>query len=250
MKLSSDVNTIFAYGDDTHKFHRAVYLYMISKKRTHYILLSKIKSSFIYTYKKYLSTSCVIIEKAIRDERHDRIGALSTTYKPSPLVISTSVRKLIDDHIKVESERNFNFNENTIRKFVSSMLLSYSIPELYENDNSLGEFREKYLLDAEKRAEEVLNKFLHFFSDFDCMNIESYANYMNWVNKIKKSKFDVFHNKQDYEDIIICAEFLCYNDEIGKLSFFTCDRECYRSVGVVAKEYEQRIGFVNLIELK
>ena len=61
-------------------------------------------------------------------------------------------------------------------------------------------------MEAEKRAEEILNKFLHFFHSFYVMNIEQYDTYEEWIQKIKESKYKIFDNKKDYEDILLAAE--------------------------------------------
>ena len=98
-----------------------------------------------------------------------------------------------------------------------------------------------------QKAEEILNKFLHFFHSFYVMNIEQYDTYEEWIQKIKESKYKIFDNKKDYEDILLAAEILSCNQDIGTMGFFTCDKEIHRSIIVVAKEYQQKIGHVLLI---
>lgn len=248
MKTASDVNTIFAYGDEFHELHKAVSLHMVRNVRGKYVLLNKVKSHFIYTYRDYLTTSCTLIDQAIREYKHKLSKAPSQTYKPSNLAISANIDALISKYLSDMSNQN-NFNLRSVKKFISQMLAEYSVPELMENEKALGEFREKYLEGAEKRALEVLNKFIRFFKawDFELMQIEQYSYYQNWIGKIKKSTKDVFCNKQDMEDIQVAAEFLSYNEEIALLSFFTCDVNCAQSIRMVAQEYRQKIGQVDLI---
>lgn len=248
MDISSDVNTIFAYCDSLHKYHKSVLSFMMRQKRSTYILLDKVKSHFIYTYKDYLSTCCIIIEQAIRDQRLERSKSPSKTYKPSAFAISSHVRSLVDKKL-VELCENKNFDFIATKQFVDLILSEYSIPDLYENEKVLGEFRERYLVGSEKIATTIVNKFLRFFYKFEEINLNQYTHYNNWLDKIKDSKNNVFKNKQDYEDMTLAAEFLCYNQEIGILYFFGCDSNCCRSIEVVAKEYDLKIGKITLINL-
>src|SRR3989339_240293 len=236
MKLSSDVNTIFAYGNSNDLFHNKVWLFMAKNKRNDYVLLARVKHVFIYTYKDYLTTCCAIIEIAIREEKTKRSKSPSETYKPSTLALSANIHQQIEKFIKEKSEE-ITFNIGGVKNFINLLLTEYSIPELFENNGVFGEFREKYNVEAEKRAEEILNKFLHFFHSFYVMNIEQYDTYEEWIQKIKESKYKIFDNKKDYEDILLAAEILSCNQDIGTMGFFTCDKEIHRSIIVVAKEY-------------
>jgi len=246
MKISSDVNTIFAYGDKNHILHKNVCLHMIKNNKKNYVLLSKVKSHFIYTYKDYLTDCCIVLEKSIREEKERRSKSPSKTYQPSLFAISASVRKLINDFIK-EKAKNQNFNSNAAKNFISLLLTDYSIPELYKNKDSFAEFREKYLVQAEERALEILNKFLKFYRKFELMNIEQYVSFKDWFNKIKDSNKNVFKNKKDYEDMNIAAELLSFNQDISILDFFTCDKDFYYSLKNIVVEYSQKIGQVHLI---
>ena len=247
MNISSDVNVVFAYADSKHIFHRGVLAHIAKKQRDTFIIISKLKSHFIYTYKDYLVTACIIIEKAIRDERHHRSKSPSKTYKPNVFTISASINALINDYLEVESAKFMNFNISGARDFINLLLTDYSIPKLYEDDEALANFREKYNLDAEKQAEDVINRFVKLFNGFECMNIEDYTNYELWLEKIKKSKQKVFENKRDTEDMRIAAEFLVYNEEKGKLGFFTCDKNCHFSILAMAKEYNLKLGKMHLV---
>lgn len=246
MKIASDVNIIFAYSDENHIYHKKTIFYLARIKRFHHILLAKVKAHFIYTYTNYLTTGCVIIDHAVREHRKERANSPSTTYKPSPLAISANIDKLIQDYINLEASKKGNFNSKGVRNFINLLLTDYSIPELYESNDKLGEFREKYLIQAEQRALETLNKFLSFFQNFDLVNIEKYNNFEIWINNIKNSKKDI-KIKHDLEDILVVAEYLSFNEEIEKLGFFTCDKECYNSIKLIAKEHNLTIGRVDLI---
>ncbi len=56
MKTSSDVNTIFAYGNRDDIFNKKVLLFRAKKMKYKYVLLSNVSASFVYTYKDRLST--------------------------------------------------------------------------------------------------------------------------------------------------------------------------------------------------
>ncbi|NQU78619.1 hypothetical protein HQ545_02520 [Candidatus Woesearchaeota archaeon] len=247
MKISSDVNCIFAYADPQHIFHRPVISYIVKKQRDTFVLLSKLKSNFMYTYKDYLATSCIIIEKAIRDERTIRDASPSKTYKPSILSISANINSKIEKYLLEESEKCLNFNMSGTRKFINIILTEFSIPKLYEDNEVLAKFREKYVVEAEKQAEEVVNRFIKRFNNFECVNIEDYSMYDKWTTRIKKSKHNVFQNKQDVEDISIASEFLAFNSEKSKLAFFTSDVNCHKSILKIAKEYSLKTGHLHLI---
>ncbi len=247
MKISSDVNAVFAYADRKHIYHKGILAHIAKKQRDTFILLSKLKSNFIYTYKDYLTTSCIIIEKAVRDERKNRLKSPSKTYRPSILVITRSINVLIEKHLLDESSKFMNFNTSAVREFINMLLTDYSIPKLYEDDESLASFREKYVLDAEKQAEDIINRYVKRFNGFECVNIDDYESYEDWLTKIKKSKQNLFKEKKDFEDMTIGAEFLAYNDEVARLGFFTCDKNCHDSIVAMAKEQGLVIGSTHLI---
>ena len=112
MKLSSDVNTIFAYGNSNDLFHNKVWLFMAKNKRNDYVLLARVKHVFIYTYKDYLTTCCAIIEIAIREEKTKRSKSPSETYKPSTLALSANIHQQIE-------------------KFCNSFAGSFLVPDEY-----------------------------------------------------------------------------------------------------------------------
>lgn len=245
MRITSDVNCIFAYIDSLHKYHNKVSLFMAKNKRSGYVILAMVRATFIYTYKDYLTTACIIVEQAIRDEKTKR-NRSSSDYKPSPLAIAANVDKRIEDYIKERIE-NANINGGAVKSFVNLMLTDYSIPILFQNDKALGEFREKYLINAEDNAAKELDRFLKFFNRFALMNIEEYENYNEWVEKIKSSNNDIFNHKKDVEDMRLVAELLCFTEKTGPILFFTCDKKCHDSIQIVAKEYKVKIGPLFLI---
>ncbi len=252
MKTASDVNTIFAYNDSSHFFHRPVCLHMAKNIRGKYVLLDKVKANFIHTYRTYMTDCEIIIEKSVREYKQKLSSSPSKTYTPSLLAISKNVDSIIAGHLKKMSN-NMDFNIKAIRIFITLMLSDYSIPELVKNDTALGDFKEKYLLKAEERAKDSLNKFVKFFksNEFELMNIGQYETYDEWVKKIKNSKNNsIFKNKKDYEDITIAAELFAFNSEISKLAFFTTDSDFQYSTPKISKEYKQEIGNITLISNK
>ena len=246
MKTASDVNVIFAFGDSTHFFHKKVCLHMAKHIKNNYLLLLKVKSHFIYTYSNQLKDCVIIIDKSIREYKKKRNKSPFKTYKPSHLAISAAINKLIDNYI-IEKANISNFCVKSAKKFVNSLLTKYSIPTLYENDKLFGEFREEYLVESEEKAMEIINRFLKFFRNFEVMNIEQYTTYESWMDKIKKSSKKVFDNKQDYEDIIIAAEYFAYNAEISQINFFTTDQTMGKSIPKISKEYSQKTGKITII---
>ena len=129
MELSSDVNTIFAYNDKIHPYNKNVISFMIKNKRSTYMLLDRVKSHFIYTYKNYLSECCIVIEQSIRDSKAERSRSPSKTYNPSLFAISTNIRGLIDKKLKELYDRK-NFDFSSTKRFVDLLLSEYSIPDL------------------------------------------------------------------------------------------------------------------------
>lgn len=248
MAISSDVNTIFAYTNPNHKFHRAVCLYIAKKKRYPYFLLAKVSNSFVFTYKNLLADCGNIIIKEILEYREER-NKSGAKYKLNAYAISAIINKKINSALDKSNSQYLNFDYKTAKEFIDKLLSDFSIPEMFENDHSLGEFREKYVTESEKRAAEKLNEFLNFFQNFETIKIEQYDNYDVWLQNIKSSKNPVFKNKQDFEDMKIAAEFLSYNQDFGQLSFFSSDKDMIDSIIQIGKEYRQRVGDMNLIKV-
>jgi hypothetical protein len=248
MKTASDVNIIFAYDDSSHLFHKNVCFFMMQHIRDNYLLLVKVKAHFTHTYSGYLKDSAIIIDKSIREHRNERRNSPSQIYKPSHLAISANITKKIDDYVN-EKSRNSNFSAKTAKVFINQLLSEYSIPTLFEDDKAFGEFREKYMEGAEKKALDVLNRFLKFFNNkYESMNIEQYKTYDEWMIKIKKSPQNIFENKQDYEDIQVASEYFAYNKEFGKANFFTTDLIMGDSLKKAAREFKLEIGLVHVIK--
>ena len=245
MPVSSDVNTIFAFADDQDLFHIPVALVMVPYKRKDvYILLDEVKSSFIYTYSNFLKEAGTIIEKSIIDYKEKRSNKLK---KPTSFAINAIVRQKIKEKIEEQSKKKF-FNYDTVNRFINKMLSKYSITSLYEESEKLAEFRENYLIKAEDEADREISLFLNKFKNFEIINFPDIQTFEEWLDKIKKSKLKIFKNKRDYEDMRIAAQFLGYNQEIGKLAFITCDKEFHRSLEIISKKFNQPVGNLTLIK--
>ena len=66
MTISSDVNVIFGYIDDTDLFHIPVLCFLAPyNRKDNYLLLDEVKVSFIHTYSYFLKNVCSFIEKSI-----------------------------------------------------------------------------------------------------------------------------------------------------------------------------------------
>ncbi len=246
MSISSDVNVIFAFVNELDSFHIPVFLFLAPYKRKDiYVLLDNVKVSFIYTYSNYLKDACVLIEKSIIDLKNDRVNIKR---KLSPFAINAIVNQKIKEKLKELSNKD-NSNIDAIKRFINRMLSEYSIISLFENNDKLAEFREKYLIESEKESDVEITRFLSKFKKFEIVNQYDLKKNKEWLNRIKASELDIFENKNDYEDMKIASEFLAYNDEKGRLSFMTCDREFYRSLGILTNNENLKIGKLKLIRL-
>ena len=246
MPISSDVNVIFAFVNELDSFHIPVFLFLAPYKRKDvYVLLDNVKVSFIRTYSDYLKESCVLIEKSIIDLKNDRANIKR---KLSPFAINTIINQKIKDKLKELSNKD-NSNIDAIKRFINKMLSEYSIISLFEDNNKLAEFREKYLIESEKKSVVEITRFLTKFKKFEIVNQYDLKNNKKWLHRIKTIKLEIFNNKNDFEDIKIASEFLAYNEEKGRLSFTTCDREFYRSLGILTNNEDIKIGKLNLIRL-
>jgi len=247
MEISSDVNVIFAYIEETDRFHVPVVVFLSPYKRAgYYILLDQVKTSFIYTYSDFLRDTCTFIEKSIIDYRESRSGILK---KPSPFLINSVMRQKIKDRIEKSVDKN-DARYDTINRFVKKLLTEYSIVLLYENRDKLAEFRIKYLEMAEKEADSAISRFLRKFKDFEVINFADVENFDEWLEKLKKSELRIFNNKRDYEDMRIAAQYIGYNDKIKRLGFATCDKEFYRSLEKIISYFKLTAGKLSLITLK
>jgi len=238
MRISSDVNTVFAYNDPNHIYHRVVFKIMTKSIRQRYVMLANVKNHFIYTYKDYLEEASLAIDLAIREYKSQR---LNTSYKPSSLSVSINVDALIKKHLE-KREEECNFNTDVVRKFINIILTKYPIPAIYEDDEQFAKFREEYLKETEKTAISKLNNFFNFFKDREGRSLGDYKNYGEWLKYIKNSKSKVFNNKRDYEDMCIAAEIFAYHEEYSTFNFYSADSECVKSIKAIAKEYSVNIG--------
>ncbi|MBD3259400.1 hypothetical protein GF371_02090 [Candidatus Woesearchaeota archaeon] len=245
MPISSDVNVIFAYVDETDIFHMPVVIFITPYKRKDvYFLLDEVKSSFIYTYSQYLKDACVFIEKSIIDYKSKRSKLLP---KPSPFAINAIIRENIKKKLEGMSKKE-HFRYDTVNRFTKKMLTEYSTTSLYEDSEKLSEFREKYLTKAEKEADIQISLFLNKFRNFEVVNFADVQSFEEWLGKLKKVELNVFKNKRDYEDMKIAAQYLGYNQEIRTLSFVTCDKEFHDSLDKVSKHFKQPIGKLFLLK--
>lgn len=243
MHLGTDVNTIFAYEEISHKHYKKTIQFLVTHKRSIYVLLNNVKKSFLKTYSDYLKDSCDIITQAIVEFKEIRNA--NPSRKPSHEVVAAEVNSRITKKLEDLSQTT-NANIQSTKNFIDKLLIDYSPPKLYEEDEALPEFREKYIVLAEKQATDIINRFLKNFAGFISINLFEYEDYDETLDKIKKIKNDVFANKQDYEDMKIAAEYFCVCKD-NKLEFFTFDKEFHRSLHKCSQLLNVNIGRVHLL---
>lgn len=84
---ASDVNTIFAYVDITHKFNKIAIAFFNDVKNGNYILLKYVETSFCYTYSDRLKTMgnmVLFVVNEIKEELKKR-----KVKKPASLFLKT-----------------------------------------------------------------------------------------------------------------------------------------------------------------
>lgn len=246
MPVSSDVNVIFAYIDETDLFHIKVAIFIKPyKRKAPYILLDRVKGTFINRYSRYLKDACIFIEKAIMDYKAEKANSKR---KPSPFLIKIVVEEYIKRQIEKEAIKKLNYNKNAIKRFVKKLSIEFSYITLYNEVDKLAEFRERYLVNAENEADYKITAFLKNFKNFHVLNEGEIKSIDEWLNKLKKIELDVFESKTDFEDMKIAVEFFGFNEEHEKLSFVTCDKEMARSLKVLIEYFKLNAGKIHLIK--
>ncbi len=148
-----------------------------------------------------------------------------------------------------ELRKEPRFNEAATRQYIDSLLSKYSIPELYNDEDSLALFRDEYIQDAEDTALLVLNEFLDFFSDYRLMQTTDYKEPVEDIKKsIMQSTLIIFNKLSAQEDIALASELIVYNKEYGKIRFFTCDKTCAQSIRKFCTKHKILIGPIDLIK--
>jgi hypothetical protein len=228
--ISSDVNVFFAYGDIMHPRHKEVSLFILKNLRKPFILLNRVKTSFLYTYSDYLKECSRIVSYGVAQNRG---GARS------PIAVSAIIRKDIENRLQ-QLSRETNFMYLTTKRFVDRMLEEFPIPKLLQDD-ALSEFRERFLEKAEEEAVRVLNLMFTRFIKRHLMSLADYRRYDEWLSRLKLYGVPVFANMQDHEDLQIGAELFSYWSEHGRLNFHTLDKEMRRSI-LLVKRREGLVG--------
>lgn len=229
--ISNDVNVIFAYIDVNDKFHSKSKLFVGKNKRRKYIMLANVMKSFLKTYKNYILLVGDIIESEVIECKRER--KTSPIKVPSITHITTLINSGITQELKKLSLENKNYSKNTLTRFKDLLLSEYSIPQLYFEESSMGEFREKYIRKSYDFSLKNLNEFLNSFLNVKTMKLTHYENYDTQLLNLK--------NMKDYEDRKICAELFCHGNEIGKISFLTFDN--------AFKKFLKSYGFENNVKI-
>lgn len=211
---SNDVNVIFAFLDVEHKFHQQASLFTKSNPRKKLILLANVMKSFLNTYSNYIKDVGQVIEFEIIKSKKERKN--SPVKNPS----STHIIKYVESGINTELQKlgkKYNYSQDSLIRFKDLLLAEFSIPELYFEDKSRGEFREMFI---EKAKDLSINSANEFLSQFKRKEIMKQGKYKEYDKFLEITKF-----VKDHEDRRICAELFCFGNEIAPIKFLTFDTE-------------------------
>lgn len=213
--ISNDVNVIFAYLDLTHINHKDSFLYVRKNKRREHINLFTVNNTFLSTYSDYIKDVGTIIEREIvlfKKQRDCDLRLKAPTSTALVKIIEFNIKKQLK---KLADETTYFFEG--LNSFKDLLLSNFSIPELYFENDKIGDFREMFILKAREVAINNLNIFLNNFSKSNLMKLSYYNSYDDFFEKLDDLK--------DFEDRKICAELYCYGMEKGVINFLTFDSE-------------------------
>ncbi len=210
--ISNDVNVIFAFLDIKHKFHIQSSLFVVKNQRRKLVVLANVMKSFLKTYKNYIVQVGAIIEHQVVFCKEER--KKSPIKNPSTTHIAILVNAGINNELKTLSSMP-NYSFDALLRFKDLLLTDFSIPQLYFEENAIGEFREKFIDRSEKFSLDSINEFVTKFNQKRIMKQNDYKNYENFLSDLKSMK--------DYEDRRICAELFCFGEEKKAIQFLTFD---------------------------
>ncbi len=224
--ISEDVNVIFAYLDAQHKFHRKTMMFVKTNKRRKNIFLANVLKNFLVTYQGYITDVATIIEFSVNRIREER--EKSPIKNPSPSYITRLIEAEIEQGLK-ELSQSVNYAYEALKKFKELLLTEFSLPELFFEEDTIAEFRERFITKADDLS---LGAFNTFFTEFPNKKLMKQHEYKKYNEKLKLLK-----NMKDYEDRRICAELFCFGEERGAITFLTFDKAFNNFIKTHGKDY-------------
>jgi len=225
--VSNDVHVVFGFVDVNHKLHRKSYTFVKLNSRRKYISLATVRHSFVRTYKNHIKEVGSAICCSVLNCKKEREN--SPVKKETNWYITTLVEADVNKQLN-ELEKKYNYSGLDLIK--KMLLCDFSIPELYFESKKLGDFKEKFIIDAEKYSSEKLDSFLNKFNSKKLMKKAEYTNYGENLSRIKMS---------DYEDRKICAELFSYGLEFGEIKFLTFDNAFRKYLNKFGKENNVKV---------
>jgi len=175
--ISNDVNVIFAYIDRNHKHYRRSRSFVNNNIRRKYVMLAMVKQSFIKTYQDYVDSVAIIILESVIKEKEERKNSIIK--KPTQNLILKSINYQINKELKALNKQYPNLTYDSLESIKNILLSTFSILQLYNKKDSMGDFRETFIAESNKYSIRALNRFLTNFKKGDVMQIMQYNNYEN-----------------------------------------------------------------------
>lgn len=211
--ISNDVNVIFAYLEARESNHKKAVRFVSTNQRRRYIMLANVMKSFVKTYKDYILYVGDSIVNQVQLFTEERKRSPKKSFSGDFIVKMIEPR--IDNDLRSISDE-FEMTLRSLTNFKNLLLGYYSLPQLYFEEESVGEFKETFIEEAEKFAIGSLNEFGNRFNNKKLMKMTEYMNYDEVLSRIEMS---------DFEDKKICAELFCFGKEKNKIGFLTFDRD-------------------------
>lgn len=238
---ASDVNTIFAYADITHKFNKISIAFFNDVKNGNYILLKYVKTSFHYTYSDRLKTMGNMVLLAV-NEIKEELKKRKVRKPASPFLRTT----LLNKRLQVIMEKNKEFDSNDYTDFKDLMLAQYPLLVLLENKEKSNEFRIKFTKEADKIASEKFESFLNFLVSkiikIKRVDEKRAKEWQDILIKAKQTNIGIFQDPNN-DDILLSAEFLTVVENRRlPINFGTLDKNLTDSLDYIKKENKIKCG--------
>jgi len=238
----SDINTIFAFVDISHKFHDVVSKHFNSIKDNRYVLLKHVKTKFVFTYNDNLKRVGEIILATINRVK-EQLNKRRLKKPPSDIIknvyLKLEMTKLIKEYQGKElSPTDYDYYRNIL-------LNKFPLIELLNDENKLGEFDSTYINQAEEIVNDKINEFVSFFKNIEKspkLNPKNVRkNYLE-IKDIKKENILIFTDPDD-EDIWLSSEYITYcEDRKILLNFSSTDKNLVSSLNFVVKQNKIKCG--------
>lgn len=234
---SSDVNTIFAYTDIRHKFHRINVNYFNETKRDKYILLKHVNNTFIFTYSDNLKRIGDMIILSVNKVR-EKISKRRSRFPASEVIKNSMLKTELEKTISNQKEKELNPTDYDYYKNI--LLKDYPLIELLNDKEKLEKFDLDYVKIADDITRSKLKEFVSAFKNIEKLPKLDRLKVLDMRSKLKEIKsenHDIFKSTDD-EDIRLSAELLSFCSQRNvKLNFATTDRNLVKSLNFVKKQF-------------